>query len=307
MTGPTPPPSRRLPDTTRVGAVRLQVADLGRSLAWYQDCLGFEPLTDRPGRATLGAAGSAQPLLELREHRGALPSPRQGRFGLFHYAILLPDRAALGRFLSHQVALDTPLGASDHLVSEAVYLSDPDGLGIEVYWDRPRSSWRRRGAELAMATLPLDGEGLLAAGGGVPWTGMPPGTTLGHIHLHVGDLAAAARCYHDGLGLDITVSSYPGALFLAAGGYHHHLGLNVWAGPGATAPREDEARLLEWDLVLPAPEDVARTATALAAAGQSADATTRGLVLRDPWGTRLRVRSDDPSGATPVGDRFGAE
>jgi catechol 2,3-dioxygenase len=270
--------------------VRLQVADLGRSLEWYRRVLGFVLLDEKSGNAALGATGADQPLVELSEHRGALPPPRRGRLGLFHYAILLPDRAALGRFLSHQIELDTPLGASDHLVSEALYLNDPDGLGIEVYRDRPRSEWQRHGRELAMATLPLDDEGVLASSGG-KWEGMPAGTTIGHVHLHVGDLSAASRFYHDGLGLDLMVWGYPGALFLAAGGYHHHLGVNTWAGPDAAPPRPDDARLLEWELVLPAASDVASLARALGSAGQAPGDSDRGLVVRDPWGTALRVRS----------------
>ena len=139
---------------------------------------------------------------------------------------------------------------SNHLVSEAVYLSDPDGLGIEVYADRPRGTWQHEGRQLVMATEPLDVEDVVRAGGGEPWSGMPAGTTLGHVHLFVGDLDAAARFYHEGLGFDKTVWSYPGALFLSAGGYHHHLGTNTWA-VGAVPAGEGDARLLEWEIVLP--------------------------------------------------------
>lgn len=281
----------RLPDATRIGSVRLQVADLGRSLEWYQRVLGFRVLTQGHGAAALGASGSDAPLVELREHPGALSPPRRGRLGLFHYAILLPDRAALGRFLAHQVKQHTPLGASDHLVSEALYLSDPDGLGIEVYRDRPRVEWQHQGNELVMDTLPLDGDGVLQAAGGYEWEGMPAGTTIGHMHLHVGDIATAARFYQQGLGLDVTVSGYPGALFLSAGGYHHHLGVNTWAGPAATPPREGDARLVEWELLVPSAEDVDAASASLAAAGASPQKDNRGLVVRDPWGAQLIVRA----------------
>ena len=166
-------------------------------------------------------------------------SGRGGQLGLYHFAILLPDRAALGRFVAHLARIGERAGASDHLVSEALYLSDPDGLGIEVYADRPRATWRYDGQrQLAMDTRPLDLNSLVQAAGGEPWTGMPAGTVMGHVHLHVGDIERAAAFYHAALGLDKVVWSYPGALFLSAGGYHHHVGLNTWAGPGATRPRD---------------------------------------------------------------------
>jgi catechol 2,3-dioxygenase len=283
------PDGYRLPGSTHISTVRLQVADLARSVEWYSRVLGFAVIESGNGKASLGAPGSAHPLVELVEHPGASPPPRRGRLGLFHFAILLPDRAALGRFLARQVALDTPIGASDHLVSEALYLSDPDGLGIEVYRDRDRTTWERHGNELAMATLPLDGDGIVAAAGGKPWDGMPPGTSIGHMHLHVGDLEAASRFYHAALGLDLMVWSYPGARFLGAGGYHHHLGINTWAGPSATPPREEDARLLEWELVVPSANDVAALGRSLTGAGFTAENDDRGLLVRDPWGTALRV------------------
>ena len=212
----------------------------------------------------LGAG--ARPLVELRERRGARPAGR-GRLGLFHFAILLPDRPALGRFVQHLADLGVHAGAGDHLVSEAFYLTDPDGLGIEVYADRPRESWRRNGRELLMATDPVDVAAVVAAGGDVTWTGMPEGTTMGHVHLHVGDLALASRFYSEALGLDRMVWSYPGALFLAAGGYHHHLGTNVWAGSGARAPEADQAQLLEWTLELPDAGSLRSAAASLVARG----------------------------------------
>jgi catechol 2,3-dioxygenase len=280
------PPGFRLPDGTRVGRVRLQISDLPRSLAYYQDVMGFRLLTRGGGQAMLGVTDGA-PLLELRERPGAT-RPR-GRLGLYHFAVLLPDRGALGRFVRHVQSLGLHPGAADHLVSEALYLTDPDGLGIEVYADRPRAEWSARGEELVMASDPLDWEGLTAAAGEHAWTGVPDGTVVGHVHLHVGDLAAAARFYHAALGLDITASTYPGALFLSAGGYHHHLGVNIWAGPGATPPRDDEARLLDWELVLPASGDLAPAATSLEQAGYSVSPGMEGWEAADPWQTTLRL------------------
>ncbi|HSU14153.1 VOC family protein [Longimicrobium sp.] len=278
------PAGYRLPAETHVGRVRLQVAGLERSLAWYGEVLGMRVLARGDGRATLGA-GDGAPLVELHERPGAAPVPHRGRLGLYHFAILLPDRAALGRFVAHLGAVGERFGASDHLVSEATYLHDPDGLGIEVYADRPRESWRATGRELRMDTTPMDVRSVVAAAGGEAWAGMPAGTTIGHVHLHAGSLDRAAEFYHAALGLDAMVWSYPGALFLSAGGYHHHLGLNTWAGPGARPPAEDEARLLEWELVVPAADDVDAAARSLADAGFA----SRDGRADDPWGTTLRI------------------
>ena len=222
--------------------------------------------------------------------------PRRGRLGLYHFAILVPDRAALGRFLAHLETIGAYAGMSDHYVSEAIYLTDPDGLGIEVYADRPRSAWRHVDRQLQMTTVPLDAASVVRSGKGAPWTGMPAGTVIGHVHLYVGHLEEAESFYHRALGLDKTVWSYPGALFLSAGGYHHHLGTNTWA---ANAPRaqEGDARLLDWELVVPTASDVEAVARSLSAhgyavaAGASGAATER--VAADSWGTTVRVRAED--------------
>jgi catechol 2,3-dioxygenase len=281
-------PGFRLPTATRLGAVRLQVADLARSLAWYERVLGLELLERTAEGARLGIPGEAA-LVELREHAGAAPVPRRGRLGLYHYAILLPDRPALGQFLAHLSEIGERAGMSDHLVSEALYLNDPDGLGIEVYADRPRTAWRYEDGQLVMATNPLDAEAVIDAAGGASWKGMPAGTVIGHVHLFVGDLERAAAFYHSGLGFDQTVWSYPGALFLSAGGYHHHLGTNTWAA-GAAPARPDDAQLLEWDLVLPTARDAEGALASVAAAGGTVERSGGGGVARDPWGTAVRVR-----------------
>jgi catechol 2,3-dioxygenase len=239
--------------------------------------------------ALLGTADGETPLIELQERKGAAPAPSQGRLGLYHFAILLPDRAALGRLVAHLGAVGARAGASDHLVSEALYLRDPDGLGIEVYADRPRDSWRTVDREIQMDTTPLDLESLLRAGANVPWAGMPAGTTTGHVHLHVADIARATDFYHAALGLDRMVWSYPGALFLAAGGYHHHLGLNTWAGAGAAVPKDSDARLLEWTIVLPSEAEVESAATSLRAAGSAVEHNGAARRATDPWGTTLRL------------------
>jgi catechol 2,3-dioxygenase len=280
-----PPPSYRLPVTTRLGAVRLQVSDLGRSVAWYQQVLGLTRLDAEPAltsrQAMLGVRGNAEPLVVLEHRAGARPLRQGSRLGLYHFALLVPDRAALGRLLRHLAQLGVRAGASDHLVSEALYLHDPDGLGIEVYCDRPRSVWQRVGPELLMATDPLDVPSVVAAAGGVAWDGMPFGTVMGHVHLHVGDLAVASAFYGAALGFDRMVWRYPGALFLGAGGYHHHLGVNTWAGQ-APPPGDDDARLLEWTLVL---EDPSAAITSVRSAGFD----TSGPLARDPWSTAVRL------------------
>jgi catechol 2,3-dioxygenase len=288
-------PRHRLPARTRVGGVRLRVGDLERSRDWYLTVLGLRELESGPGRVALGAANGTRALVELVERPGAAPAPPRGRPGLYHFALLLPDREALGSFVGHLSGLGERAGASDHLVSEALYLRDPDGLGIEVYADRPRDRWRHRDGELVMATEPLDIGDLVRASDGRVWAGMPSGTTMGHIHLHVGDLERASSFYHETLGLDRVVWSYPGALFLSAGGYHHHLGLNTWA-PSVEPAGEDEARLLEWELVLPSTGDVDRTSRALESGGYRVERSGTGIVVRDPWGTPLRVSPAEADG-----------
>lgn len=287
------PSGFRLPAETRLGPVTLQVADLERSLDYYRQVLGLQLLEREGPRARLGSPPKT-PLVELRERKGARPRPR-GRTGLFHFAILLPDRPSLGRFARHLRQLGVSAGSSDHLVSEALYLHDPDNLGIEVYADRPRTAWRRIGRELMMATDPLDVGGLLDAAGGEPWRGMPAGTVLGHVHLHVGDLARAAGFFSEALGFDLTVWQYPGALFLGAGGYHHHLGTNLWAGRDAVRPAADEAQLLEWTIELPDAESREAAAGGLERGGYAVDraggsGTESTLTTRDPWSTAVRLR-----------------
>ena len=285
----TAPPGYRLPSDTRVGVVRLQVADLARSVEWYRRVLGLETRERSDRSVALGAPRASETLIELIELPGATPVPRRGRLGLYHFALLLPDRPSLGGFVRHLSEIGERAGMSDHLVSEAIYLSDPDGLGIEVYADRPRSAWSVDQGQLVMATQPLDVAQLLAqAGPAGPWR-LPVGTTVGHVHLFVGDLDAAAAFYHTGLGFDKTVWSYPGALFMSAGGYHHHLGTNTWAA-GAAVARPEDARLLEWELVLPSAAEATAALRSLEGDGTVVAFTGNGGAATDPWGTTVRVR-----------------
>ncbi|MFL5580774.1 MAG: VOC family protein [Gemmatimonadaceae bacterium] len=282
----------RLPDATRLGEVRLQVSDLERSLAFYEGVLGLRALTREPGRAQLAAHAYDRVLVELHERPGARPAPSRGRLGLYHFAILLPDRASLGRFVRNVADLGVRVGAGDHLVSEAFYLQDPDNLGIEVYADRPRDTWKRIGRELVMATDPVDVPGLLRDAGEAAWAGLPAGTVIGHVHLHVGDLQRAGAFFGDALGFDRTVWHYPGALFFGAGGYHHHLGTNTWAGTGAQPAGDDDARLLSWTVELPDEASASAAAESLRKGSFPAERMEGGtLTTRDPWGTEVRVRT----------------
>jgi catechol 2,3-dioxygenase len=239
------------PDTA-VGPVDLAVADVARSERFYHDIIGLKPLAREDGSLAMAADG-ATPLLRLHEQPGARPRPRRST-GLYHFAILTPSRLALARSLRRLAETRWPLtGASDHLVSEALYLDDPDGNGIEIYRDRPRDQWPRMDGQIQMAVDPLDVDGILAEleHDGRPWDGLEPETTIGHVHLHVADLRAAEAFYHGVLGFDIITNYGNSALFVSAGGYHHHLGLNTWAGVGAPPPPADAAGLRHFTVELP--------------------------------------------------------
>ena len=282
------PSEYRLPEATHLGRVRLQVANLDRSVAFYEKILGMRVIRRDTDSVSLGAHGDDREIVHLRQLKGARPVPRRGLLGLYHFAILLPDRESLGRFVAHLTELEVHVGMSDHFVSEAIYLSDPDGLGIEVYADRPRDAWRFDERQLYMTTNPLDVNDLVKAASGQRWTGMPAGTVLGHVHLYVDDIAQAEAFYHEALGFDKVVWSYPGALFMSAGGYHHHLGTNTWAR-GAPAATDADARLLEWEIVVPTKTNAEEAARHVESAGYPVREENGEWVLTDPWGTRLRL------------------
>ncbi len=230
-------PARCAGYVTLLGAVTLTVADLQQTAAFYEQVLGLRPIDSDAERVELGT-DSGEVLVRLIGDRSA-PRPQSGAAGLFHLAMLLPDRADLARAARRVADARWPLtGASDHLVSEALYLQDPEGNGIEIYRDRPRTDWRYTpDGEIEMATLPLDIDRVMAD--------LPAGTLsprvddaarIGHVHLHVQNLAAARSFYADRLGFDVTVSGYPGAVFMSKGGYHHHIGLNTWSGAAGAPP-----------------------------------------------------------------------
>jgi catechol 2,3-dioxygenase len=271
----------KLPNETAIGRVELTVRDVGRSVDFYAGTLGLEPLARDGAEARLGAGG--EPLLVLHGDPDAPERPRRTT-GLFHFAVLVPSRADLAGSLIRLAERRWPLsGASDHLVSEALYLSDPDGIGIEIYRDRPRSEWPRDDGAIRMATIPLDLDSVIAeAGGNAPAGEVPPGTRIGHVHLNVADLDASERFWCDIVGFDVTVRGYPGALFVSAGGYHHHLGLNTWNGPGAPPPPGGAVGLHRFSLEVP-DRAAAEARERLAAAGVEVEAGDGGrTVVRDP-------------------------
>jgi catechol 2,3-dioxygenase len=279
----------RIDPRTSVGPVALTVRDLERMRAFYERVLGLQVLDGAGQSALLGVPD--RPLVILVEDRAAPPRPPRST-GLFHLAILVPDRAELARALQRTIEARWPLqGASDHLVSEALYLGDPEGNGIEIYRDRPTSEWLRDGDEIRMATLPLDLDEVLAEldGGRGPLGPLPGSTRMGHVHLNVADLALGEAFYAGLLGLDVTARGYPGALFLSAGGYHHHVGLNTWRGPGAPSPPPGALGLEHYDLVVPdaaALEDIVERLREGDAQVTSAD---DGFATRDPSGNTLRL------------------
>jgi catechol 2,3-dioxygenase len=258
------------PDT-RMGLVELSVSDLDRSLAYWQDVVGLRVLSRENGTAELGADTR---LVRFVEEPGARAS--HGFTGLFHVALLVPDRAELGRFLAHAAREQIQLtGLSDHVVSEAIYLRDPDYHGIEVYADRPREQWEGRVSQ-TMTTVPLDTDSLLAEAGDGGFAGLPDGTRVGHVHLCVRDVDETIAFYRDRLGMGLTAHRGDQAAFLSAGGYHHHLGGNTWETRGAPPAPTGTARLLRYTIVVPDDEELERVAERIG-----------GTEVRDPSGNLL--------------------
>jgi catechol 2,3-dioxygenase len=256
-----------------MGLVELSVSDLERSLAYWQRAIGLRVLSREDGTAELG---TDRPLLRFVEEPGARPA--DGFAGLFHVALLVPDRPALARFLAHAARERIPLeGLSDHAVSEAIYLRDPDRHGIEIYADRPREQWDGRVMEL-MTTRPLDVDSLLAEQEGERFGGLPEGTTMGHVHLRVRDVDETVAFYRDVLGMGLMAQLGPAAAFLSAGGYHHHIGANTWESRGAGPAPEGTARLLRFTILLPDEAEVERVAERLG-----------GTEVRDPSGNLLQL------------------
>jgi catechol 2,3-dioxygenase len=270
---------------TFVGEVNINVMDLDRAITFYQNVIGFQVLEQTDRKAVLTTDGKT-PLLTLEQPVNV--EPKEGRTaGLYHFALLLPTRADLSVFLQHLLQTGYRFGASDHYVSEALYITDPDGNGIEVYRDRPSSEWTWTNNKVSMATEPLDGDSILAESD-AEWSGLPADTVMGHIHLHVGDLSKTEEFYIKGLGFTV-VSLYPQAIFTSTGGYHHHIALNTWQGAGAPAPKKNSVGLNWFTLVFPSEEARSKAVEQLQQIGASVTKEADFYTTADPSGNEIRL------------------
>ena len=278
------PATAPLPATLRLGAVHLIVSDADRSVDWYQRSLGLRVHRREPGLAELG--DGVETVIVLHEQPGVRPAGRHA--GLYHYALLYPSREELARAAVRLSVTGTPIeGASDHRTHEAIYLPDPDGNGIELAADRPREEWPA-GLGYDGGPAPLDFGALLATvAGEEPRPHVGEGLRVGHLHLHVGDVDEGLRFYRDILGFELQVN-LGSAAFVSAGGYHHHLGFNVWNGRGVGPAPEHTAGLRHWTVELPAPE-VEAVRARVETAGLDASPVDGGFVVRDPWQTAVRI------------------
>jgi catechol 2,3-dioxygenase len=273
-----------LPENLRLGAVHLTVADVDRSVAWYQRALGLRVHAHEPSVAALGDGVEA--VIVLHEDGQAQPAGRVA--GLYHYALLYPSREELARAAVRLAATQTPIqGAADHGTHEALYLRDPDGNGIELAADRPREQWPE-GLGYDRGPAALDFDALLAAvEGEQPTPHVGAGLRIGHLHLHVGDIQRGLGFYRDVLGFEVQ-ANLGSAAFLSAGGYHHHLAINVWNGRGVGPAPAHTAGLRHWTVELRTDADVAAVRARAEAAGMSVEPLERGLLMRDPWQTAVR-------------------
>jgi catechol 2,3-dioxygenase len=280
------PVHAEIPSATRPGAVHVTVSNLDRSVGYYESVVGLVVRERGAGHAFLGAGG--EDLLVLVEQPGAAPT--RGYCGLYHFALLVPARVDLARWLAHaardRVAL---VGLSDHFVSEAIYLSDPDEHGIEIYWDRPRASWEGQVAQ-RMTTLPLDTRSLLDEledPAHEPFERLPPGTVMGHVHLCVADIQRTIAFYRDVLGFGLMASLGAHAAFLSAGGYHHHIGANTWESAGAGQAPAGMASLRQVTILLPSEVDRDRLVEQLAGGGHMPETGEGGVLVHDPSGNPI--------------------
>lgn len=277
------------PPHSYVGHVHLVVEDLERSLTFYQEIIGLQVLKQAEKEAELTADGKTT-LVTIEQPDNVTPK-QHNRTGLYHLALLLPERFDLANVLLHLLQTGYPLqGASDHLVSEAIYLADPDGNGIEIYWDRPAETWKWDGPEVVMATDPLQAQDLMAKAKGSDWVGLPSGTIMGHIHLQVSDLDKAENFYCKALGFDLVNSKYgQSARFVSSGGYHHHIGLNTWHSAGAPPRSENSVGLKLFSLVLPSEEARKNAVHELRQLGEPVSEENGVVLAKDPSGNHIQL------------------
>jgi catechol 2,3-dioxygenase len=273
---------------THMGPATLAVADLARSVDFYTNILGMKVLKESENGSTVGAGTT--PLLYLQAKPGAKRQPERST-GLYHVAILQPSRPDLGRVVINLARTQYPVGGfADHLVSEAIYLDDPDGNGLELYRDRPRSEWQWNGSQVKMASDPIDMDGIIASveDPEAPFTGMADGTTIGHMHLRVGDIPKAQAFYQDVLGFDV-IAKMPSALFVSAGGYHHHIGMNTWHSLNAPRPPADSVGLQEYVILVPDTDAQGEVLGRLSSGNVSYETQSADVLFDDPWGNRIRL------------------
>ncbi|MCA1292101.1 VOC family protein [Paenibacillus sp. alder61] len=282
------------PDT-EIGPVSIKITNMEQSLRFYSEVIGFRLLSrDEAAATAVLTADGKHPLLILEANPNFRRLPERSVSGLYHFAVLVPDRKSLGLVLRNLASHRIPIGQGDHLVSEALYLNDPDGNGIEIYADRPRETWQRneRG-EYVMTTDPVDVDGLLSASEGADWNGLPDRTKIGHVHFHVGDLQLARRFYCETLGFEVTAHYGNSALFISAGGYHHHIGLNLWAGAGAPAAPEDAVGVRYFTVSVPNLDELNELEQRLIAGRIPFERHSGDIVLRDPFGIGIRIEISD--------------
>lgn len=271
---------------TYIGEVRLNVTDIERSTKFYKDIIGLNILQET-SKMTVFTADGKNPLVTIQQP-DSVQEKEQQKTGLYHFALLLPNRTELGKIIKHFIRNRVRLGAADHKVSEALYLSDPDGNGIEIYVDRDPKMWVWHGGLVEMTTDPLDGENVIAASGNEEWSGIPPQTVMGHIHLHVANLPAAQKFY-EALGF-LVVSHYPKALFMSTAQYHHHIGLNTWNGEGIGNPSENSAGLQAFTLIYPDMPTRQKAVAAIEAMGSTVTMEENTLRTEDPSGNQMILR-----------------
>lgn len=274
--------------STKLGPVSLRIRNLAQSVRFYTEVVGLRMLRQHGRIAELTADGK-QPLLIIEEVQD-LVILQTRTAGLYHFAILVPDREALGLVLANLIAHNIPVGQGDHLVSEALYINDPDGNGIEIYADRPKDTWKRdANGEYVMTTDPVDVEGLLALSQGKEWRGLPEGTVIGHVHFHVSDLDKARAFYCEVLGFELTAHYGGAALFISAGGYHHHIGLNVWAGIGVPNTPRNAAGMEAYTIELPSREALEEVVGRIREAGIQVEQQESAFNVQDPSDIWIRL------------------